>query len=142
MKPHVLFAEDDLSIRESFTAILNLEGATVTACASAKEACQRLADGSYDLVITDMRMETPTAGWTVIRAVHALPHPPKIAVMTAFPIPKSDLRQYHIQAVLTKGMPTSTMIAKLRELIRQAVPQTAPRPPRKDGGQGHTLHHT
>jgi CheY-like chemotaxis protein len=134
MKPRVLFAEDDVSIRESFTAILNLEGAAVTACASALEACRQLSVETYDLVITDMRMETPTAGWSVVRAARAAPEPPNVAVMTAFPIPRSDLRQYRIQTVLTKGMPTSKMIGRLRELIQQSA-----HPPKKDAGRDRSL---
>jgi CheY-like chemotaxis protein len=141
MNPRVLFAEDDLSIRESFTAILNQEGIAVTPCASATEACERLATGNYDLVITDMRMETPTAGWNVIRAARALPHPPNVAVMTAFPIPKSDLRNYHIQAILNKGMPTSGLIAKVRELVRKAVARRAPHG-KNDEGHDHVANNT
>ena|SRR6266705_880912 len=131
MNPHVLLAEDDRSIRESFTAILALEGVAVTACSSASEACQQLASETYDLVITDMRMETPTAGWSVVRAARALPHPPNVAVMTAFPIPKSDLRHHHVQAILNKGMPTAGLIGKVRELIRHAVAHPAPQHPKE-----------
>lgn len=132
MSPRVLFAEDDASIRESFTAILNQEGVAVTPCASATEACERLAAGDYDLVITDMRMETPTAGWSVVRAARALPHPPSVAVMTAFPIPKSDLRSSHIQ-ILNKGMSTPGLIAKVRELVRKAVAHRAPHTKKNEG---------
>jgi len=138
MKPRVLFAEDNLSIRESFAAILSMEGVAVTACASALEACQLLATGPYDLVITDMRMETPTAGWNVVRAAHSMPDPPNIAVLTAFPIPKSDLRHYHVQTVLTKGMPTASLIGRLRELIRQSMHRRT-HPPKKDVGHEHHL---
>jgi len=140
MNPRVLFAEDNLCIRESFTAILNQEGVAVTPCASATEACERLASETYDLVITDMRMETPTAGWSVIRAARALPHPPNVAVMTAFPIPKSELRHHHIQAILNKGIPTSGLIAKVRELIRKTAAHRAPH--KKDEGQGHAANGT
>jgi CheY-like chemotaxis protein len=132
MNPHVLIAEDDRAIRECFTAILALEGVAVTACSSAYEACQQLANEAYDLVITDMRMETPTAGWSVVRAAKALPHPPNVAVMTAFPIPKSDLRHFHIQAILNKGMPTAGLIGKVRELVRQAAAHPATHSPKKN----------
>jgi len=139
MKPRILFAEDDLSIRESFSAILGLEGAEVTCCATAQEACQRLSAERYDLVITDMRMETPTAGWSVVRAVRALPDPPDVAVMTAFPIPRSELRQHTVHTVLTKGMPTTTMMASLRELIRRSI--RAPRDHDKNEGHRHSVRH-
>jgi len=140
MKPRVLFAEDDLSIRESFTAILKLEGVAVTACASAVEACQHLSAEPYDLVITDMRMETPTAGWSVVRAARSAHDPPNVAVLTAFPIPKRDLRNHHVQAVLTKGMPTPILLRQLRELIGQASRRAA-RHPKKDEGRDHSVSH-
>jgi len=132
MNPRVLFAEDDPSIRESFSAILKLEGVTVTSCASADEACQKLADGLYDLVITDMRMETPTAGWKVVRAARSLQHPPDVALMTAFPIPKSDLRHHRIDGIVSKGMPTAALVSRLRELIQKSVAHRAGRPPEKE----------
>lgn len=139
MDPRVLFAEDDLSIRESFTAILKLEGASVTACSSAQEACQRLSEGAYDLVITDMRMETPAAGWRVVEAANALSHRPKLVVMTAFPIPRAELRQHRVHTVLMKAMPTPALIAKLRELLHQSVAHRSHHQ-QKDGQLDHHLH--
>ena len=140
MNPRVLFAEDDLSIRESFTAILKLEGASVTACPNAEEACRCLSENTFDLVITDMRMETPTAGWQVVRTVQALPHPPKLAVMTAFPIPRAELRKYHVYNVLMKATPTLTLISKLRELLQQSVAHRTTHPPKRDGHHNQPLH--
>jgi CheY-like chemotaxis protein len=137
MNANILFAEDDPSIRTSFSEILGREGVAVTACASAAEACQHLAADCYDLVITDMRMETPTAGWNVIRAAAALAHPPMLAVMTAFPIPRAELRSYHIDAVLSKGMPTQALMCKMRELIQQAAAHPKRCAPQKDGGHDH-----
>jgi CheY-like chemotaxis protein len=136
MKPRVLFAEDDAAIRESFAAILGMEGAEVTACGSAAEACQKLSSESYDLVITDMRMESPTAGWSVVRAARAMTSPPIVAVMTAFPISPADLRHYHV-TVLTKAMPVPKMLGRLRELIDLSIQRT--HAPKKHGEHGHPL---
>jgi CheY-like chemotaxis protein len=137
MKPRVLFAEDDAAIRQSFAAILGMEGAEVTACGSAVEACQKLSAEPYDLVITDMRMESPTAGWSVVRAARAMTSPPIVAVMTAFPISPADLRRYHVETVLTKAMPVPKMLGRLRELIHLSIQRT--HAPKNHGQRDHPL---
>jgi hypothetical protein len=59
-----------------------------------------------------------------VRAVQKLPHPPSIIVLTAFPIPASVRRHYHLDGVLTKGMNAISLITKLRKLI-QVIPDPA-----------------
>jgi CheY-like chemotaxis protein len=134
MLARVLFVDDEPSIRQTFAEILKLEGLTVTTCATAEEACRRLVADPFDLVITDMRMENPTAGWRVVRAAQRLPHPPSLIVLTAFPIPASDRRHYHIDGVLTKGVNAISLIAKLRELIQKVIPNPAKGLGENEGG--------
>ena len=53
--------------------------------ASAKEAQNKLKNGVYEMVITDMRMETETSGYDVIRAARQQPYDPATALLTAYP---------------------------------------------------------
>ena len=52
----ILFADDELLIRKSFTRELRAEGFTVTAVSSGREAIGELEIRKYDLVITDLMM--------------------------------------------------------------------------------------
>ncbi|MFN6561449.1 MAG: chemotaxis protein CheB [Nostoc sp. ChiSLP01] len=69
----VLVVDDEQSIRELFTTLLEVCGAEVTAVASAKEALSRLTTnlGGYDLLLSDISMPEED-GYTLIRQVRAL----------------------------------------------------------------------
>ena len=49
-------------------AVLESEGHTVVTAINAADALRKLEAGSFDMVITDMRMETKTSGFDVVRA--------------------------------------------------------------------------
>jgi two-component system, NtrC family, response regulator PilR len=117
----VLIVDDEPSILHLLAQLLAVEGFRVEACASAKEACQYLQRESVDLVITDMRMETPTSGYEVLRAVQRLPHSPPVILFTAFPIPPADLQGYGVASVLMKGSSTTALVGKARELLQRPV---------------------
>src|SRR6266511_2242651 len=68
MKRRILLADDELTILLTLKAILEMNGFEVETAASAREAKKKLRNGTYDMVITDMWMETETAGLEVIRA--------------------------------------------------------------------------
>ncbi|WP_445633210.1 protein-glutamate O-methyltransferase [Nostoc sp. DSM 114161] len=69
----VLVVDDELSVRELFTTLLEVCGAEVTAVASAREALSRLMTnpGGYDLLLSDISMPEED-GYTLIRQVRAL----------------------------------------------------------------------
>ena len=117
MKARVLFAEDQAAIRELFSEVLRREGLSVTSCATAHEACDRIAAEPFDLVITDMRMENPRAGYQVIRAAQKLTHPLPVVLLTAFPIPLAQLRGYPVAAVVMKGTALGALLASVREAV-------------------------
>ena len=62
----VLIVEDDAAIRETLSAILRGDDVEVTLCDGATQAAKLIPRGNYDVIITDMRMETPTSGADVI----------------------------------------------------------------------------
>ncbi len=62
MSIKVLLADDEAAILQTMTRILELEGLQVAACSSAADALKCLAEGDFDLVTTDMRMESADAG--------------------------------------------------------------------------------
>jgi len=125
MSPHsekpttvrVLIVEDDSAVRDTLSAILTLEGLNVAACASAREALQHLSEREFDLVITDMRMETPTAGLDVVQAAAQRPARPFIVVLTAFPLPPRDARASGADKVLLKATDPFKLITELRGMI-------------------------
>jgi CheY-like chemotaxis protein len=74
---------------------------------------------SFDLILTDMRMETPLAGYEVVRAAHQIRPRPAIVILTAFPIPSSDWRASGADALLVKGADILDLPEKLQTLVKQ-----------------------
>jgi CheY-like chemotaxis protein len=117
MAAQVLLADDDLSILQTLSAILRSEGAAVTVAQCARDAVQELRTKDFDLVITDMRMESPTAGTEVIRAAASQPARPIIVLLTAFPLPRADVRQDGECNVILKGSEPLGILRELRALL-------------------------
>ena len=54
--PHLLLVDDDRNLRRVLELQLSAEGLAVTTAGSAEEGAARLAEGRFDLIITDLRM--------------------------------------------------------------------------------------
>ncbi|MCY1016670.1 sigma-54-dependent transcriptional regulator [Pyxidicoccus sp. MSG2] len=79
----ILVVDDDPQARDLLQRLLGTLG-TVTQAADPKRAAERLAEGPFDLVMTDMAMPEPGDGLKVLQAVKThLPDTPVI-VVTAF----------------------------------------------------------
>ena len=62
MKRRILLVDDDVAILLTLKAVLEISGFEVETAASAREAKMRLKSNEYHMVITDLRMESDTAG--------------------------------------------------------------------------------
>jgi CheY-like chemotaxis protein len=115
----VLLVDDEASIRMLLRTALETADFVVETASSAYEAATRLRDASFDLVITDMRMETATAGYEVVRAAGQLNPRPKIVILTAFPVPASQWRESGADALIVKGADMFQLPEKLHALVKQ-----------------------
>ena len=85
MKRRILLVDDELAILLTLRAILEMNEFDVDTAASAREAEKKLKSQTYEMVITDMRMESETAGYEVIRAARQQAYDPATAILTAYP---------------------------------------------------------
>jgi CheY-like chemotaxis protein len=85
MKRRILLVDDDLAILLTLKAVLELQGFEVETAASSAEALARMESGVYQMVISDLRMETEEAGLEVIRAARRQAYDPATALLTAYP---------------------------------------------------------
>src|SRR5438045_9645681 len=120
MKRRILLVDDELAILLTLKAILEIHGFEVETAASAKEAIQKLpVNGPYQMVITDMRMETETAGYEVIRAAKKQEYAPAVAILTAFPLLGSDWKDEGADSMLVKPMNTNDLLRQIEALLVQ-----------------------
>jgi len=85
MKRRVLLVDDDLAVLLTLKAVLELHGFEVETAGSSAEAFARLECGVYQMVISDLRMETEEAGLEVIRRARHQAYDPATALLTAYP---------------------------------------------------------
>ncbi len=113
----ILLVDDELAILLTLKAILELNGFSVETAASAKEAEGKLTSNTYDMVITDMRMETETAGYDVIRVARAQSYDPATAILTAYPALGTDWESKGAQSLLVKPVGTEELLRQLEQLL-------------------------
>src|SRR4051794_31864452 len=107
MPTRALVVDDEASIRILITRILELEGVEVRSAGSAAEGIRELQTARYDVVITDMRMETPDAGFEVLRFASALRPVPKLMLLSAYAISRADVgEQFRGVHIVQKGADT------------------------------------
>jgi CheY-like chemotaxis protein len=85
MKRRILLVDDDLAVLLTLKAVLELHGFEVETAGSSAEAFARMKSGVYQMVISDLRMETEEAGLEVIRTAHRQAYDPATALLTAYP---------------------------------------------------------
>lgn len=117
MKRRILLVDDELPILLTLKAILEMHGFEVETAASGREALQKLDKGSYHMVITDMKMETETAGYDVIRAAKHKDYNPATAILTAYPALGTDWRMQGAQTLLVKPVGTQDLLRQIEALL-------------------------
>lgn len=131
MKKRILLVDDELAILLTLRAILEMNGFEVDTAASVKEAKQKLETRTYEMVITDMRMETETAGYDVIRVAREQAYNPATAILTAYPSLGNDWQSRGAQSLLVKPVNTHELLRQIEELMiahsthKQREPQPA-----------------
>jgi DNA-binding NtrC family response regulator len=120
MKRRILLVDDELAILLTLRAILEMNGFEVETAASAHEAEAKLTNGSeFHMVITDMRMETETAGYDVIRVAKQQPYSPAVAILTAYPSLGSDWKSRGAESMLVKPMNANDLLRQIEALLIQ-----------------------
>ena len=118
MKRRILLVDDELTILLTLKAVLEISGFEVETAASAREARSKLRHGVYQMVITDMRMESETSGREVVEAARKAPYQPAVAMLTAFPVGGFDFDDPGADKMLVKPMGTHELLAQLEALLK------------------------
>ena len=117
MKRRILLVDDELAILLTLRAILEMNGFEVDTAASAKEAQTKLTNNVYEMVITDMRMETDTAGYDVIRIARQQAYDPATALLTAYPSLGNEWKSKGVHSLLVKPVNTDELLRQLEALL-------------------------
>lgn len=116
-KRRVLLVDDEIPILLTMKAVLEISGFEVDTATSAREGQSRLKKNEYQMVITDMRMESDAAGREVIQAARNAPYHPAVALLTAFPTSDGDWQDMGADKMLVKPVQTAQLIQQLEKLL-------------------------
>jgi len=117
MKRRILLVDDDLAILLTLKAVLEISGFDVETAASAREAKLRLKNNEYHMVITDLRMESETAGREVAQAARKAPNHPAVAILTAYPPEDAEWVGSGTDKLLVKPMNTQDLLRQIEALL-------------------------
>lgn len=117
----VLLVDDEPSIRTTLKIILEMEHFAVTTASSAREAVQQLDNAKFDVVLTDLNMETSDAGFQVVRKAASLIPRPATAIVTAFPVSHNEWQAAGADTLIVKGTDISAMLRIVHALAESAA---------------------
>lgn len=117
MKRRILLVDDEVAVLLTLKAVLEISGFEVDTAASAKEGRSKLHTHEYQMVITDMRMESDAAGLEVIKTAREAAYRPAVALLTAFPAADEDWQEMGADKMLVKPMHTRVLLEQLEKLL-------------------------
>ncbi len=113
----VLLVDDEVTVLLTMKAVLEISGFNVDTAASAREGKSKIRQREYQMVITDMRMESDAAGREVIQAARNAPYHPAVALLTAYPMTDEDWQDGAPDKMLVKPMQTAMLLRQLEKLL-------------------------
>ena len=115
----VLVVDDDPTSRLTLKTVLELGGYNVDSAASASEAVVKLDEGEYELVLSDLEMETPDSGLKVIAHARMMDYKPATALITTYQNarPANTARQQHSLLIKPEDIPG--LLGKVADLISE-----------------------
>ena len=113
----ILLVDDEIAVLLTLKAVLEISGFDVETAASAKEGKSKILKREYDMIITDMRMESDASGIEVIRAARTAKYHPAVALLTAFPLSDEDSDAAGADKMLIKPMQTRILLQKIEKLL-------------------------
>jgi DNA-binding response OmpR family regulator len=116
-KRRVLLVDDEVTVLLTMKAVLEISGFDVDTAASAREGKSKIKLREYQMVITDMRMESDAAGHEVIQAARTAPYHPAVALLTAFPVDEAEWQDMGADKMLVKPMQTAMLLRQIEKLL-------------------------
>lgn len=117
MRGRILLVDDDAAVASLLKVVLESKGYSVTTAASAAEATTALCTSTYELIVTDMGMETEESGYEVVRTARSQRYRPMIMILTAFPILAQQWRKAGAHAMLSKPVAAEQLLLVVSQLM-------------------------
>jgi CheY-like chemotaxis protein len=110
----VLLVDDDPASRLTLKTVLEMSGYSVDCAASAAEAVSKLDESQYELVLTDLQMESPDSGLKVLAHARMMDYKPATALVTT---ERNNATTGHPDRMLIKPEDIPDLLSKVADLI-------------------------
>ena len=112
----ILVVEDADDARETFTRLLQAEGADVVATGSGREAIEILSGCDIDVLVTDLGLPDVPGDVVIREAVMHCSHRPRVVVVTGYGGAELEgARQAGADVVLTKPVPWDLLLGTVQD---------------------------
>ena len=116
----VLLVDDDPTSRLTLQTVLEASGYHVDSAASAAEAVGKLDEQEYQLVLSDLQMESPEAGLKVLAHARMMSYKPATAIVTTYQNAKPQNNKPQAPGrTLVKPEDVPGLLAKVANLISE-----------------------
>jgi CheY-like chemotaxis protein len=117
----VLLVDDDPTSRLTLKTVLEASGYNVDSAASAAEAVGKLDAGQYELVLSDLQMESPQAGLKVLAHAKMMDYKPATAIITTYQSvdPTRVVPTRTPSSVLIRPENVPALLGKIADLLGQ-----------------------
>lgn len=110
----VLLVDDDPASRLTLKTVLEAGGYHVDSAASAAEAVGKMERRQYELILSDLQMESPEAGLRVLAHARLMDYEPATALIQAYPHTARPIASRQSMLIKTEDVPNLlTMVADL-----------------------------
>ena len=115
----VLLVDDDPTSRLTLKTVLEAGGYNVDAAASAAEAVGKLEERQYELVLSDLQMESPEAGLKVLAHARMMDYKPATALVTTYKNSVPDSTSRRSGSMLIRPIDVPGLLSKVADLVSQ-----------------------
>lgn len=122
MAARILVVEDDGVLRELLINVLRRARFAAVGANNGSDALEQLAEGHFDLMLSDVRM-SPVGGLALVARAKALAPDIKVLLMTTYAqsAEASLARAAGADSYLSKPFPMADLLKTVRALVRQRL---------------------
>ncbi|HKW16533.1 MAG TPA: response regulator [Terriglobales bacterium] len=119
MRIKVLLVDDEPNILMTLEMVLEGEGFDVHTASSGRAAKAALAHSTFDVILTDLSLESRDTGYDIVRAAKDHPAKPATLVMSGFPDLLCNWQSQGADAALQKPTEVPELLATINRLVVQ-----------------------
>ncbi len=120
-RPRLLIVDDQSNMRATTALVLRQEGYEVAEAEGGEMARTLLTDQRFDVVLTDLKMETPTEGLSVLRAALEISPYTQVIVMTGYSTVESavEAMQRGAHDYISKPFKESELLVRVQRALEK-----------------------